>query len=81
MATGVIKSAGRAIRAMVNGRPVFSGAQMVMERIKICQNCPDEKYIREQDRCAVCGCYLTKSILGAPGKTTLANEKCPKGHW
>ena len=81
MASGAIKAAGRAINAYVNGRPVFSGAQMMMERLNICQRCPDGKYMREQDRCAVCGCYLTKSIIGTPGKATLANEKCPKGHW
>jgi hypothetical protein len=81
MAAGAFKAAGRAVRAKINGKPVFSAAQMVMERMKICNDCPDNKYIREQDRCAVCGCFLLKSILGAPGKVTLAQEKCPRGHW
>ena len=81
MAANAFKAAGRAIQAMVNGEPVFSGAQMVMKRMEICQDCPSDKYIREQDRCAACGCYLMKSIAGAPGKTTLAKEKCPQGHW
>jgi len=81
MATGVFKAAGRAIRAYVKGRPVFSSAQMVMERVKICQNCPSDKYMPHQDRCQVCGCYIMKSIVGTPGKATLIQEKCPKGHW
>jgi hypothetical protein len=81
MAAGAFKAAGRAIRAYVNGRPVFSSAQMVMERARICHDCPDGKYMVNQDRCAVCGCYIMKSIIGTPGKATLVQEKCPKGHW
>ena len=81
MASGAVKAAGRAIVAYVNGQPVFSGTQMFLKRTMICKQCPSNKYIADQDRCQVCGCYIKKSIIGTPGKATLAKEKCPKGHW
>ena len=51
MASGAMKAAGRAIRAYINGRPVFSATQMVMERVKICQNCPSDKYMEHEEKC------------------------------
>jgi ribosomal protein L37E len=81
MAANVGGAAGRAFKALVQGQPVFSAAQMVLKRHMICKACPSQKYISELDRCAACGCFILKSIVGAPGKATLANEKCPKGHW
>jgi len=81
MAKNLLRTGGNAIKAYVNGNPVFSSTQMVIERTAICRACPSGKYIREKDRCASCGCYIRKSIGGLPGKATIASAECPEGHW
>lgn len=74
MAAGVAQAAGRAIMATVQGKPVYSGSQMVMERLRICKECPSKKYIVQYKRCAECGCFVNV-------KAALAQEHCPLNHW
>lgn len=73
-ARNLAAAVGKAVVAMVNGKPVLSYAQMKRTRVAICKQCPTNKYRADDSRCSACGCYVV-------AKASLATETCPDGHW
>lgn len=55
------------------------------KRYSLCMSnggrCPLNQRIPESDRCAKCGCYLTKMPNGSPGKVYFPSDGCPLGLW
>ena len=45
---------------------------LIESRLSICNTCPF--FSKTFMKCRKCGCFMTL-------KTTLANAKCPRGHW
>ena len=68
---GLLTQAGNLTKAVVGhlrqGLPILS-PERSQARLEVCRAC--EKYIPESDRCAVCGCGLSK-------KATWEDQKCP----
>ncbi len=46
-------------------------------RLDICALCEH----RNENRCAICGCYLIDAPTGAGGKAEWADQSCPLGKW
>lgn len=44
------------------------------ERIRICQKCPKNYWIKRTLWCSICKCFI-------PAKARVKEEKCPKGKW
>jgi hypothetical protein len=59
-------------KALIKGEKVRLSKGEAEERMKICASC--EEYIKEENRCNLCGCYMRV-------KTRIATEKCPIGKW
>jgi len=43
-------------------------------RIRICQKCEENYWIRRTLWCRICKCFI-------PAKSRVKDEKCPKGKW
>lgn len=61
---------------------IGSGSQIVTEevakiRLGTCSMCQ----MRNEERCAACGCFLAESPTGGPGKALMTAMACPLGFW
>lgn len=59
-----------AVNHAVKAKKILAPKNIIEDRIKICKGCPSLK----QNRCQVCGCYITV-------KAGMDVEKCPDGKW
>ena len=72
MASNLLKSFKRASGALVKGEKLSVTKDIAEKRLEVCYTCP--KYIKDQNRCSLCGCYLK-------AKARMATETCPIGKW
>ena len=72
MAKNLSSSILNATKALTKGEKIRSSKGEAAERMKICAGC--EHYIKEENRCNLCGCFLNV-------KTKVATERCPVGKW
>lgn len=73
MAANLSKSLGEEALAVVKGRPAISEEE-AQRRFAICQTNQCGQFRASDERCAACGCYLSK-------KTAWRSQACPKGYW
>mgnify|MGYP001273104186 CR=1 FL=1 len=55
--------------------------ELVAARLDACAVCPSRVVEGDNQRCAVCGCYLAKGIMGLGGKAEWLDQDCPLGKW
>jgi len=72
MVQNVGQSIVRNIHSVATGNPLNVDESEKSRRLSICNSC--EFYIKDQERCSKCGCYMAV-------KTYLKAEKCPVGKW
>jgi hypothetical protein len=72
MVQNVGQSVVRNVQSVVDGNPLNVSDDEKNRRLSICNSC--EFYIKEQERCSKCGCYMAV-------KTYLKAESCPVGKW
>ena len=72
MMKNLSSSLKNASKALIKGEKVSLSKGEAEARMKICMSC--EEYIKEENRCNLCGCYMRV-------KTKIATEKCPIRKW
>jgi hypothetical protein len=72
MAKNLARSAGNITKGAIAGEGLVASADLVSERMNICNACP--WFVSKGQRCAKCGCVV-------PLKTYFTKEKCPVGRW
>ncbi len=74
LAGNLAKAAAKAATTAVRGGHVLADEDVVQRRVAVCRSGECDRYVRDSDRCAECGCFV------AP-KAKLATEDCPLGLW
>lgn len=72
MLKNLLESGHDIIQGVVQGDAVFADDVTYERRLSICNTC--EFFVKESQRCAKCGCYMTK-------KSAFKNLKCPLNKW
>ena len=72
MIKNLSSSLKNASKAFMKGEKVKSTKAEAEARMKICASC--EEYIKEENRCNLCGCYMRVKVV-------VATESCPIKKW
>jgi hypothetical protein len=71
---GQAKSILGVLRASLKNGKVLATAELVEERLGVCESCPHLKEKRGKFACVKCGCGYKK-------KVAFHNSECPIGKW